>query len=389
MCFALCASVAGAATEALAQAPQTPPARATVSPPDVPTAPSEPAGPSAAPATPSSEAPAASGDAPPSVHIAIILPGKIPAYGRAVQAIKAGMEGAQRVAERPVSLEFIDTDDDPQAVAAQLSAASERADVLIGPLTRSVVTRLARSYTPERPVVMLNWPDGEVMPAAGAGKMLFFSLSLEVEARQSAGTMLAQSASTGGRIAVASQPGPLYRRVAQAFLKKLEAAGAGADWVESLDSAEVRRAARGAALVFVAGDAAYAARVRPFLPRNAEVYATSQVNTDDGTLLSAKYDLEGVHFTDAPWLIDRDSPSVLAYLRPDTPDAPRMNFDAERLYAFGLDSVRLALAWLQAPRFDLEGVTGLLAAAPDENPYVRRSLARGVIKDGAGVHESR
>lgn len=383
MCFALCASVGVAATEVIAQDVQPPGAA-----PATPAAAADPAGTPPPLAAPSVGTPASPADARPPVHIAIVLPGKIPAYARAVQAIKAGMEGAQRVADRPVSLEFIDTDDDPQAVAAQLTAASERADVLIGPLTRSVVTRLAQTYTPERPVVMLNWPDGEAAPAAGAGKMLFFSLSLEVEARQSAETMLAQSASTGGRIAVASQPGPLFRRVAQAFLKKLEAAGAGADWVESLDSGEVRRATRGATLVFVAGDAAYAARVRPFLPRNAEVYATSQVNTDDGTLLSAKYDLEGIHFTDAPWLIDRESPSVLAYLRPDAPDTARMSFDAERLYAFGLDSVRLALAWQQAPRFDLEGVTGLLGAAPDASPYVRRSLARGVIKDGVGVREN-
>jgi outer membrane PBP1 activator LpoA protein len=343
-------------------------------------------GPESAPAavtTPAAAPAPAAGPA--AIRIAVLLPGKMPAYADVVQAIKAGMQDAAALAPRPVALQFIDTDDDPDAIGMQLQEADHDADLIIGPLTRSAVNRLAGAVAPIHPVLMLNAPEGDAATATSAlpsGRLLYFSLSLEAEARQNAETVLGLQAERRARIQVLSAPSALYRRVAQAFLRTLQERGTQAEWLESEDTTEVHRAAHEASVAFIAGDAAYAARVRPFVPRPALVFATSHVHSDNPALAAAKHDLEGICFTDLPWLIDRESPAVLAYLRPDRPGQPAYGFDTERLYAFGVDSLRLGLAWLESPRIALEGVTGRLQADAEASPWVARHLGQAVLKDG-------
>jgi outer membrane PBP1 activator LpoA protein len=89
-------------------------------------------------------------------------------------------------------------------------------------------------------------------------------------------------------------------------------------------------------------------------------------------------DLQGVRYVEMPWFIQPDHLAVMAYPPPKT----ALAVDDERLYAFGIDAFRLALALLkgEAQKAPLDGVTGRLTLEPGN--HFSRTLNAAEVDGG-------
>jgi outer membrane PBP1 activator LpoA protein len=90
-------------------------------------------------------------------------------------------------------------------------------------------------------------------------------------------------------------------------------------------------------------------------------------------------DLEGIHFVDAPWLLEADHPAVMVHARPEQ----AMSAELNRLYALGIDAYRLAAEWRRRrERFELDGVTGWLQVDRALGARVERWPSFAVFRKG-------
>ncbi|MES1196419.1 MAG: penicillin-binding protein activator, partial [Steroidobacter sp.] len=136
--------------------------------------------------------------------------------------------------------------------------------------------------------------------------------------------------------------------------------------------------------VFFAAQAAQAKQLRPALrfmlpDLSIPVYSTSDAYEPGASTTS---DLDGLRFTDMPWVIDRDPQADAMYTGINRYWAPSLRARG-RLYAFGADAYTL-LDVLKAARPQLvapiHGMTGLLAV--DQAGHVRRQIEWAQIVKG-------
>ena len=136
--------------------------------------------------------------------------------------------------------------------------------------------------------------------------------------------------------------------------------------------------------VFIAAQAAQAKQLRPALrfmlpDLSIPVYSTSDAYEPGASTTS---DLDGLRFTDMPWVINRDPQADAMYAGINRYWAPSLRARG-RLYAFGADAYTL-LDVLKAARPQLvapvRGLTGLLAV--DQAGHVRRQVEWAQIVKG-------
>ncbi len=294
-------------------------------------------------------------------HIALLLPLKSSTFGRAADAIRAGFLVASQVpgAEPAIPIEIYDSGvDNRELLTIYQQILSDNAKIVIGPMTRSEVTAIARSGMVTTPTLALNLPegDGPSLPA------LFYSLNLsqEAEARQSAHIAFARGLR---RAAIVSGPAALSKRVQAAFAAEFLQLG-GTTTLEYVYKAEAKSLkefrtalkAQQVDVVFIATDATIARKIRPYIRSTLPTYATSQVfrSINDAAL---NLDLNGLYFVDMPWLITPDHAAVMVYPRPKK----SLTAELQRFYALGIDAYRLAQRLLQSdlpPMEIIDGVSG-------------------------------
>ncbi len=316
--------------------------------------------------------------------IAVLLPGPSSALGDAGAAVRAGIAAAaQRASTAQVSfrLEYINADDTAASAGSAFSQAQEGStDAVIGPLSRNAVNAVA-TLPVKRPTVLLNMPD--TLPF---GPVLAFSLAQDAQAR-----WLAQPAFDMAQRYVVNRrphalivvsPHALWKRTAQGFAERFSALGGTVQTLEVTNATlgqipeRLKQDKQDIDTCFIATDGVLARAVRPFLPRDASIWSTGEINLGDAVDLA---DINGTRFADMPWLLWPDHPAVMAYPRPVEP----MGNDAARLYAFGIDAFRLAMELVNGQRrFELDGVTGRLNVDMGSTPVVVRTPALGVVRDG-------
>lgn len=316
----------------------------------------------------------------PRPHIALILPTGSPALGRLAEAVRLGFAAAAEVAGRdapPVTVTAIENEG-PQLLEACRNSQVQGAVLVVAGITRDGAGALARSDCPRQPTLALNEPQpGTDLPP----NLYSVSLSLEQEARQVALLAVAE----GGRTAVViTAPSPLSKRVQEAFERDwARAAGSIAGRLTfsgGADDAPLVRdriaTARSADMVFMALDLPEARTVRPYVSGMLPLYATSMsVNPRAETIVNV--DLQGVRYVEMPWFVQPDHPAVMVYPHPRTP----MSVEQERLYAFGIDAFRLALAMLRPDRkWPLDGVTGKITL--EAGNYFSRTLTPAEVDGG-------
>lgn len=296
------------------------------------------------------------------------------------------------------------------AVTTYRRAVADGAQFIVGPLVKEDVMAVANSNEVSVPTLALNnIADSNSPPAF----LYQFSLDPEEEARQIAARVVAMGRLRG----IALLPNnALGQRLNQAFSTELAAHGGallGTRYYSSdtqdfsapitdlllTDESRARKNALASRLgttlefearargdvgfVFIAGTPAQGRSIRPalrfHLPASLPIFATSDIFEPDE---AANADLEGLMFTDMPWVVSPDE--ISSKLRSALTNYwPRRSRGRARLYAFGFDAYRLVPA-LKAKRpdtgLDVPGMTGRLSI--DDHGHIHRMLDWAQIIDG-------
>jgi outer membrane PBP1 activator LpoA protein len=141
-------------------------------------------------------------------------------------------------------------------------------------------------------------------------KLFTLALNVEVEARQIA-RLMRDDGRTNPLIIADGEV--LSSRLKQAFADEWRSQGKDAPQLEDNGQSlsELAQAASKADAVFLAVEPAEAARLKPALPPDLPVYATSQISTR-----SPDKQLAGVRFIDMPWFLMPQHPAVKRFARP-------------------------------------------------------------------------
>lgn len=315
--------------------------------------------------------------------LALILPVDSADFAGPANAVAAGCRSALQAVDALLPMQLGRTDAvTANVVSAYLRAIERGAAVIVGPMTRDAVTALTRQPAPSVPTLALNVPEAN---ATLPERFYSFGLSVEAEAR-----LIARKGAGARfkRAVVVQARSALSRRISQAFANEWLSSGGSIVGIEDLahdmhlPSLRQRLLQSRADLVFLSADAADARFVRPYLPRQLPVYATSLVHNGRADVL-ANADLEGIRLFEMPWLVQRDHPAVMVYPRPES-----LEDEFQRFYALGIDACRVALllASRQEP-IDLDGVTGHIRLRPEG--LVEREPVAAVFRGGAVVQEAR
>jgi outer membrane PBP1 activator LpoA protein len=320
------------------------------------------------------------------IPVALLLPLQSPAFAKLADSVRQGvLAAAKSDPNAHLAITLYSTTDEPNSTfTAYEQALAHGNRLIIGPLTRNGVSRIAQRIQPGVPVLALNSPEDN---APLAESLYAFSLQVETEARQ-----IARIVFVDGRrnVLTVTDSSLLARRIHAAFADEFVRQGGAlsAQFAYSTATADLlalRESANSAHTdaVFLALDAVRARLVRPYVDGPAQVYATSQV-FDGPTERLRDAELNGVRFVDMPWLLQPDHPAVMIYTRPETP-APIAG-DSERLYALGIDAYRIAADMLSGSRIarePLDGVTGRISLTPER--YFVRELTPAQFADGRPI----
>lgn len=296
--------------------------------------------------------------------IALLLPLDSADFRAAAEAFVRGFETAAQRRTLPVPVEIHATDASPENIdSAYARVLQEGAAVVVGPMTRNGVSAIAGSGLVMVPTLTLNQPDANV---ALPPNLYAFGLATESEAR-----VVAQQAFQQGlrRMAVVGTPSAFSRRVADAFVQAWQTLGGTATVVLEVppdsDLAQMRTmlAQRNPDAVFLAAPYQDARMIRPYLPSQMPVYATSQINPLPPDPVGS-VDLNGVRFVDMPWLLTPDDPLNSSFA--DYPRPEGMQGDLLRFYALGVDAELIAAKLAEGPqRIDFDGLTGHVTVLSD------------------------
>lgn len=325
--------------------------------------------------------------------IALILPSAKTPFARAAEAVRAGFFAAHKASGDAVAIQTIDIDERAESLAAALATARDRrVAAVVGPLTRVQVNHLIEGgragAPPTMPVVTLNYPEseGDTPPT-----VLTFGLAVEHEARRLVQAVLAEldgaraDTSLTPRFLVVGGQSALAKRAATAFADALREGGERSELLTpTLD--RLGLAALSAAITrgefvgaFLALDAREAMVVRTRLPKELPLFATSLIYSGGAAAELSATELEGVRFTDMPWLLEPDHTAVMVYPRP----TESWGAELQRLYALGIDAYRVALAWMGGrSRFEVDGVTGQLRVDRLNSARVERTPGYAVFRNG-------
>ena len=242
--------------------------------------------------------------APPKLRMALLLPLHSSTLGPAADALRAGFMAAYAHETEGVAINLVETDDSAQGLIAGYADAAAHNDIVIGPLSRSGVTLIARGDVVRKPTIALTQPDvaGDaelVLPP----QMLIISLSIEDEARQIATAAWADQKMP--KALVVSTNVAWQRRAAKAFAAQWQRLGQEPQSIElgviggylsgnSLDQLRKRIQNDRPGLVFVALDAARGApaaqrdrhryrAVRHFATEPADALGLGRRRADSGT----------------------------------------------------------------------------------------------------------
>jgi outer membrane PBP1 activator LpoA protein len=334
--------------------------------------------------------------------VALLLPSKGP-LAPAATAVREGIFAAYFAdrGQRPQLKVYDAGGTVEEAMAAYSLALSEGAERVLGPISREAVTALFQSNLARVPTLALNYADAPALPPPGS---LQFALLPEEEAVSAADRMIQR----GLRRALVLVPrDEVGQRAAAAFGERLRGQGgvvagealydpAGGDQTE-----EIRKLVgieqSTARLNFLRGltgmdlkmdptprqdvDALFLfarnPQARILLPQLKIVQATrfpilSTSAIYSGSNSSADAELDGVEFSEVPWLLGaNDDPSIPT--RAQMVALKTASGPAARLFAFGIDAYRLLphIEWLERnPGRKVIGATGALSA--DSNGRIRR-----------------
>lgn len=338
-------------------------------------------------------------------RIALLLPLQQTA-GIAIQEgfLSAYYEALAVSREVPI-ISVYDTSDLRNVESIYQDAVTAGADLIIGPLNKDLVNQLNSGNRLPIPTLALNYSDSSQIVT---GNLFQFGLAPEDEISQAASLAW----NSGHRQAAIIAPDTLnYVRLRTAFADAWEQLGGNVvsnatygdtnDYSEvvkrlmAIDSSEQRaadlldllpranleftpRRRQDIDFIFLMANPRQGRLIKPtlafYFAGDIPVYALPSIF--DGAIDSAENrDLEGIWFTDAPWLLDNDSP---LRQRADA-ELRSVTGPLQRLRALGVDSFRLyprlqQLANAEIP--SITGTTGVLSLSNNQRIYRELEVAR-------------
>jgi len=350
-------------------------------------------------------------------QVGVLLPLSAPGIGAAAEAIREGIIIAyQNETQRDLlpSVRFYDIGDNINFVrTAFQNAVNDGSDAIIGPLRKEAVNAIITQRDLPVPVITLN----QVESASGIAlqNVIQFGLAPEDEARSAASRALALD----HRNAIVLQSDDSRGdRAARAFTEAMLLNGGDVLHTAVLpaDQFDYSRELKDALLitqsdqrfrslsqaldtklffepgirgdvdmVFMAVTNEQARSVRPqlafFHAGKLPMLGTSRVAAIDNDI-KANRDLNGIQFTDAPWILDRDTRrsdqyQQIARAHPDTLEV------FGKLYALGIDAWKLVNnldSLTTDSSTEIPGFTGLLSLTADGR--IQRKLLWAQYQDG-------
>lgn len=342
-------------------------------------------------------------------HVALMLPLRSAAGDAVSQGFMSAYYDALAQGQEVPRISVFDTSD-PNTITRLYSQAVEAgADLVVGPLDKDAVRTLqSRRSLPVRTLALNYGDDNRVNPA----DFFQFGLAPEDEIRQTAN--LAWQA--GHRTAAVLTPaGSDYERLQNVFTGYWQSLGgqvvsrasfAGNDSYSNvvrellnIDISELRaeqlrnllprssmhftpRRRQDVDFLFLIANPSEGRQIKPTLgfhyAGDVPVYALPSIY-DGGINPAGNRDLDGLTFTDLPWILHDNDP--LKTMVADTWSVG--SGPVERLRAMGVDSFRLVnrLAQMRSyPETRIQGATGILSLAPDGS--IRRELPGARIVNG-------
>ena len=327
--------------------------------------------------------------------LALVLPKPESVFGPAAEAVRQGFFAANQANQatgKKTIIQVLEIDDDATQLQTAIGGAVQRGvKVIVGPLLRSEVNAVIDGGYASTPLVALNYPDRD---AGAPPKMIAIGMSAEAEAQYVVRIALAEfvgtrrSPGSAPRFVVLAGASALERRVAQAYVGALRAAGETPLLIDTATESRDRIAPlidpdRHDA-VFLALDAGGAALLRARIPRPVLIFGTSLLNAAGGTstpeATALAHDLDGVRFVDVPWLLRGDASMGANGPLPAAPLPP----DLARLYALGVDAYQVAQRWGAGDtQFTVDGMTGRLRVDRSAGPRVERIPGAAIYRNGA------
>lgn len=335
-------------------------------------------------------------------HIALLLPTSGP-LAKTAAAVRDGFFAAHfyrlNKTYQPVIQVYDSGTHADTMLAAYRQAVADGAGIVVGPLDRDGVKTLARSGNLAAPTLALNYTDD---PGTVPGEFYQFGLSPEDEARAAAERAWLE----GRRRAIAFvQKGEWGDRLLHAFKTRFEALGGSVIDSQSYDPAssdfatplrkllgvtettsrpakpdpakpEPPKRRQDMDFIFLSAFTQQARQIRPhllfFYAGDVPVYTTSHIYTGKPDK-NADSDMNGLMFSDMPWVLDGDTPQPLQ--RAITRLWPQPADQFKRLYALGVDAYNLIpmLARMSIdPTERMAGETGTLSM--DDTQRIHREL---------------
>lgn len=342
-------------------------------------------------------------------EIALVLPMQEP-LGKAISEgfLSAYYDELARGQDVP-RVRIYDTSFRTDVLVLYDQAVDDGVDMIIGPLLKDAVRRMQRSSRPMPvPTLALNYGD----LGGGTPEGLYqFGLAPEDEIRQAADAAWA----AGHRNAVVLTPsGEDYIRIQDTFSNYWAELGGRVLSVDTFSGSDYSPTIK--RMFAIDASETRAARIRNLIPRNSvqftprrredvdfifllanpgegrqikptlsfhfagdvPVYAMPAIH-DAGVNPVANRDLNGVIFSDAPWILNDQDPLKATAVDTWAPASGPVR----RLRAMGVDSYRLLLRLEQMRRFPytrVQGATGVLSLKADGG--IQRELENAVITDG-------
>jgi len=329
-------------------------------------------------------------------HVALLLPMEGP-LASVARALRDGFLAAHLAGQQDLKIELFDSTRLSSLDDFYRQASASGVELVIGPLEKDMVRQLADREQLPITTLALNYSDAnqQVPP-----QLFQFGLAAEDEAREVARRAWAD----GHRRAVALTPrGEWGNRVFEAFRQEWQTLGGTVVAAEPLaepielanqiaDMLQIR--SNGGSdesqpsrrqdidFLFLAATPQQAQQVKPTLifqyAGDLPVYATSHLHaaTDNRTQY---LDLEGIRFTETPWLLDPQLP-----LRQEIERKwPQARGSLGRLYAMGADAYQLAPRLnqlLALPDTRIDGLSGTLSLTPQQR--IERRLPWAEFRDG-------
>lgn len=325
--------------------------------------------------------------------IAILLPQK----QKYAQAIYNGFIAAYYQSENKdsITIKTYEITEFPSMDAFYQQAQQDGIQLVIGPIDKNLVNELSRKPSLAIPTLALNYADTNIEPP----QLFQFGLLPEDEAKEVA----MRAFSDGKRHAVAVVPqGEWGGKVLAAFRAQWEAQGGILEGIQYIDRPVdldsqltalisklpgngIKSTALDDNMLFMVAEPFIARQIRALLTyhdgENLPVYATSHIYAGVANP-SQDSDLNGVLFTETPWLLNNSDPVQQSIIT----QWPQAKTSFARLYALGVDAWRLTPRLLELkalPNSRVYGLSGELTI--DHRQRVVRKLPwatfnRGLIR---------